>query len=247
MRLLSVIVLLSSFLSLPTYAAGIQIICPPLVREGIVDFAAAYTRQTGTVVTVKSDVMGKIMDDITRGPIDVVLLPSNLMDRLAKNGGIISGTRQDLGRVQIALAVRLGAPRPDISTVAKLRDALEKAKTVAYTQPGPPRNSMEAAIIDGIMRRPEFARVHTMTVVSGSGISALASGDADIALQVTPEIISRKDVKMVGPLPQDLGAHIDAWAAVSARSSDLTAALDFVRYITRPQATQVWKEFGLDR
>jgi molybdate transport system substrate-binding protein len=197
------------------------------------DLAAAYTRQTGKAVTVRADVMGKIMGDIKAGPTDVVLLPSNLMDTLVKDGGVKSGSHQALGRVEIALAVRPGAPHPDISTVEKLHAALLRG-TVAYSQPGPPRNSMEAGIIDHMLHRPELAGVHTVTEAKGSGIAALGRGEADMALQVVPEIISRKDVELVGPLPPELKAHIDFEAAVAPNAADTKAAAE-------------WKKFGLDR
>jgi molybdate transport system substrate-binding protein len=238
---------LSAVFVAPALAASVQVVSPPLVRAGLTQLAADYTKQTGIVVTVRADVMGKIMNDIKAGPTDVVLLPPNLMDVLSKDDGIKPGTRQTAGRVEIALAVRPGAPHPDISTVEKLRATLLSAKTVAYSQPGPPRNSMEAGIIDRILHRPEFAGVHTLTVNPGSGISALAKGDADMALQVVPEITPVKGVELVGPLPSELGAHIDVDTAISASSADPAAAEAFIRYIIRPDAAAEWKTFGLDR
>lgn len=238
---------LSVFLVLSPSAMAVEVICPPLVKEGLTEFASDYTAKTGVPVTVKSDVMGKIMGDIKVGPADVILLPSGLMEGLAKDQGVKVRTRQKLGRVEIALAVRPGAPHPDISTVAKFSAALKSAKSVAYTQPGPPRNSMEAGIIDRMLHRPEFSGAHLITVTTGSGVTALAKGDADMALQVTPEIISRKDIELVGPLPSALAAHIDVDAAVAPNATDSHAALDFIRYLTRPEAAADWKKFGLDR
>jgi len=241
--------LLSAVLIAPAGAAELQVVCPPLVRDGMKELAGAYTQQTGMAVAIRSDVMGKIMGDIETGTpaADVVLLPPDLMDALVKNNGVKSGTRVPVGRVEIALAVRPGAPHPDISTVGKLRAVLLDAKTLAYTQPGPPRNSMEAGIIDRILHRPDFAGVHTMTVTTGSGVSALAKGDSDLAMQVVPEITAMPGIELVGPLPPELGAHIDTEIAVSDRSSDPANASAFFRYITQPEAAAVWKKFGLDR
>jgi ABC-type molybdate transport system substrate-binding protein len=118
---------------------------------------------------------------------------------------------------------------------------------LSYTQPGPPRNSMEAGIIDKILHRPDFAGVHTMTVTTGSGVSALAKGDSDLALQVIPEITAMPGIEVAGPLPPELGAHIDTEIAVSARSANSANAEAFIRYITRPEVAATWKQFGLDR
>lgn len=218
-------------------AGTIDVICPPMMRAGVADFATSFTKQTGIPVTVKVSPMGKIMDDIKAGPADVMLLPDGLMATLAKG--------QKLGRMDIALAVRPGAPHPDISTVDKLAAALRSAKAVAYTQPGPPRFSMEAGMIDQVLHRPEFAGVNLMTTTTRSGVDALGTGDADMAVQATSAFLSRKDVEMVGPLPPELKAHIDFEVAVAPGAADAKAAADFVRYVTRPEAG--WKTFGLKR
>jgi molybdate transport system substrate-binding protein len=242
-------ILITITLAGPAGAAELQVVCPPLVREGLKEFASGYLQKTGRAVVVRSDVMGKILDDIETGtPVaDVVLLPPNLMDILVKNRGVEPGTRMPVGRVEIGLAVRPGAPHPDISTVEKLRAALLGAKAVAYTQPGPPRNSMEAGIIDRMLHRPEFMGIHTTTVTTGSGISALAKGNSDLALQVVPEINATPGTELVGPLPPELGAHIDVEVAISARSIDPEGSEAFIRYITQAEATRLWGKFGLNR
>jgi molybdate transport system substrate-binding protein len=86
-----------------------------------------------------------------------------------------------------------------------------------------------------------------MTVTTGSGVSALSKCDSDFALQVIPEITAQPGIELVGPLPPELGAHIDTEIAVSARSTDATNAAAFILYITRPEAAAVWKKYGLDR
>jgi ABC-type molybdate transport system substrate-binding protein len=108
MRSICILTLLFAILIGPADAAELQVVCPPLVRDGMKELAAAYMQQTGVAVAVRSDVMGKIMGDIETGmpAADVVLLPPDLMDALVKNNGVKSGTRVPVGRVEIALAVR---------------------------------------------------------------------------------------------------------------------------------------------
>lgn len=230
-------------------AAELQIFCPPLVRDGLDKLAAAFTAQTGTHVTVKSEVMGKLVADVRTGTPDVVLLPPDLMDALDRDGGIKAGSRVPLARVEIALAVRAGARHPDISTVEKARIALGEARALVYSEPGPPRNSMEAGIIAALLKRPEFAAVHGVPIpqAKGSGVEALVRGDGDMTLQVIPEILPHKEVELVGPLPAELGAHIDTAAAVSSHATDPGDAAAFLRYITRPEATAIWRKAGINR
>lgn len=231
----------------PALAADLQVVCPPLVRDALADLADAYTQATGIKVVLRSDTMGKIVDDIRTRPADVIVLPSALMESLEGEGGVLAGTRISLARVEIGLAVRATAPRPDISTVAKLRAALLGARAVVFTKPGPPRNSMEAGIIDGLLKRDTFAGVHAAPSPTLSGVVALSQGDGDMALQVIPEILAHKDLAVVGPLPAELNAHIDVMAAASARTGDGVRARAFIGYITGPEAAAVWKSRGIDR
>jgi ABC-type molybdate transport system substrate-binding protein len=86
-----------------------------------------------------------------------------------------------------------------------------------------------------------------MTVTTGSGVSALAKGDSNLALQVIPEITAIPGIEVAGRLPPELGPHIDTEIAVSARWANPSNAAAFIRYITRPEAAATWKQFGLDR
>jgi molybdate transport system substrate-binding protein len=230
-------------------AAEIRVLTIPLFNDGISDLAAAYTKETGTTVIVKPDVIGKLIPEIQSGTPapDVIILPETLMDTLEKNAGTKADTRVRVGRVNIALAVHAGAPHPDISTPAKFIAALRSAKNLTYTKPGPPRNSMEASIMDSMLKRPEFAGIHSTPEEKTSGIGGLLNGDGDMALQGIPEILSHKEAEVVGPLPAELGAYYDAAGAVSVRAIDEADAKAFLRYITRPEAASVWKSKGIDQ
>jgi molybdate transport system substrate-binding protein len=239
--------LLAVFLASAADAAGIEVYCPPLVGDGLTTLAAAFTAQTGTVVTIHADVMGTLVPEVKSKPSDLVVLPPDLMDSFARDGGIKPGSRVKLARAEIALAVPAGAPHPDISTLAKTRAVLASARALVYSEPGPPRNSMEAGIIDALLKRPQFANVHAVSLPQdqGSGVQGMAAGKGDMSLQVIPEILVVKGVEVVGPLPPQLGAHIDTVAAISSHAADPRDAAAFLRYITRPAAAPVWKKAGL--
>ncbi|HEX4269986.1 MAG TPA: substrate-binding domain-containing protein [Rhizomicrobium sp.] len=230
-------------------AAEIQVRCPALVHDAMEDFAAGFQRQTGTEVTVISGPMGKMVDAIqtAAAPPDVVILPPGLMDLLAMQGGVKGGTRAPLVQVDIGLAVPAGAAKPDISSVERLRTALLGAKAVTYTKPGPPRFSMEAQMIDSLLKQPQFSGVHALPAPSGSGVGFLAAGHADMAMQVVPEILATKGIVLVGPLPAALDMHIDVAASVFAHAQDAADASAFIAYITRSEAEQVWLAQGITR
>jgi molybdate transport system substrate-binding protein len=230
-------------------AAEIRVTTPGVVyNAGLLDLAAAFTKETGTKVHVNLVGMGRIVSDITTATpsSDVIMLPFELMSTLALDGAVKSGTFTPLGRAEMGLAVRAGAPHPDISTVEKLASALRAAKAVMRSNPA--GGSMVARVIEqNVIKRPEFAGVNSPVSTRGEGGQALARGEGDMALQAICEILPYREIELVGPLPRELAAWIDMSTAVSARSPEPDAALAFIRYITRPEATAVWKAKGLSR
>jgi molybdate transport system substrate-binding protein len=230
-------------------AADIRVMAPGVVyNAGLPDLAAAYTKETGKKVAVTSVGMGSIVKAIRNNnpPADVIMLPFELMSTLSLDGGLVQGTFSPLGRSEMGLAVRAGAPHPDISTIEKLAAALRGAKAVMRSNPA--GGSMVARVIeDKVIKRPEFAGVNSPVSTNGEGGQALARGEGDMALQAICEIYPHKEIELVGPLPRELGAWIDMSTAVSARALHREDAGAFIRYLLRPESNTVWKTKGLER
>ena len=229
-------------------AADIRVLVPGIVlNSGMVDLAAAYTKETGKKVAVMSVIMGGAVNayKTANPPADVISLPFELMNNLALDGGVVPGSYTPLGRSEMGLAVKAGAPHPDISTVEKLAAALRPAKAVMRSNPA--GGSMVARVIeDKVIKRPEFAGVNSVISTQGEGGQALARGEGDMAIQAICEILPYKAIELVGPLPRDLGAWIDMSAAVSARALHREDALAFLKYMLRPESRAIWKAKGLE-
>jgi molybdate transport system substrate-binding protein len=212
------------------------------------DLAAAYTNATGKKVAVTSVGMGGIVNAVKTAnpPADVIMLPLELMSTLSLDGGVVAGTFTPLGRSEMGLAVRAGAPHPDISKVEKLAAVLRSAKAVMRSNPA--GGSMVAKVIeDKVIKRPEFAGVNSPVSTQGEGGQALVRGEGDMAIQAICEILPYKQIELVGPLPRELGAWIDMSTAVSARAMHRDDALAFIRYLLRPESNTVWNAKGLER
>jgi molybdate transport system substrate-binding protein len=226
--------------------ADIRVVAPGFVyNSALKELAADFTRQTGTKVDVAEAGMNVIVGQIkTATPAaDVIALPADLMNTLYLEGGIVAGSYTPLGRDELGLAVKKGAPHPDISTVEKLAAVLKSAGAVEVNDPK--AGTMQGVIIDGILKRPEFAGVHVVPVARGEGAGALARGEGDMAIQLVPEILNKSPIELVAPLPVELGGHMDAILAVSARSASQKEALAFIKFLTRPEARAAWTAKGL--
>ena len=245
MRLFLSTVLLAA-LTVSANAAEIRVLAPGFVyNSALKDLAADFTKKTGVNVIVSEGGMNVIVDQIkTATPAaDVIALPSDLMNTLYLDGGIVHSSYTPLGRDELGLAVKKGAPKPDISTVEKLVTVLKSAQAVEVNDPK--AGTMQAVIIDGIVKRPEFAGVHVVPVSKGEGAGALARGEGDMAIQLVPEIFNKPQIDLVAPLPAELGGHMDAILAVSARAADQKNALAFVKFLASPEARSAWVAKGL--
>ena len=228
------------------HAADIRVVAPGFVyNSALKELAADYSKKTGVNVIVSEDGMNIIVGHIkTATPAaDVIALPADLMNTLYLDGGIVAGSYTPLGRDELGLAVKKGAVHPDISIVDKLAAVLKSAGAVEVNDPK--AGTMQAVIIDGILKRPEFAGTHVVPVAKGEGAGALARGEGDLAIQLVPEILNKPQIELVAPLPVELGGHMDAILAVSSRAADPTAALAFVKFLASPQAHSAWSAKGM--
>lgn len=245
MRLFLSVIFLAA-LTASTNAAEIRVLAPGFVyNSALKDLAADFTKRTGVAVVVSEGGMNVIVDQIkTATPAaDVIALPADLMNTLYLDGGIVAGSYTPLGRDELGLAVKKGAPKPDISTVEKLTTVLKAAQAVEVNDPK--AGTMQGVIIDGILKRPEFAGVHVVPVAKGEGAGALARGEGDMAIQLVPEILNKPPIDLVAPLPAELGGHMDAILAVSKRSTDQKNAAAFIKFITSQEARSAWVAKGL--
>jgi molybdate transport system substrate-binding protein len=242
-------ILLGLLLTPAAQAAELQVLTPPVVyNAGLKELAEDFTRQTGTQVKLTVGELLKIPERVHTEPTDVFFLEPDLLAALSPDdiGKAVAPAR--LGRVNIGLAVKAGAPHPDISTTPKLIAALKSAKVgVSYSNPDPARGSMVAKMVDAMLKRPEFAGVHGVISSKGNGVSGLMNGEGDMALQLESEILPHKEVELVGSLPADLKAYIDISVAISSKATQTEAAKAFIAFVTRSQAAAFWKSKGLDR
>jgi molybdate transport system substrate-binding protein len=170
---------------------------------------------------------------------DIIIVQTSEMAGLEKAGLVRPGTVHRLGRVDIGVAVKKGAPRPDISTYPKFRDALLAAGSVAYTDPK--SGSAGGALIERSLDKPEFKDLKRM---HGARV---ATGEVPIWLETEGQLRTAYGVDQVGKLPESLNAHLEFSIAVGAKSKSPEAALAFENYVLRPQMAALWTKWGVIR
>jgi molybdate transport system substrate-binding protein len=221
----------------PMQAFGLTVLAPASAQAGLQPLAAQYTASTGVAVTVAGGSCG-VLEALKTGPADVVVLPTSDMADLPNVTGM-----EPLGRITVGVAVKAGATRPDVSTPEKFRAALLAAKGVAYADPA--QGTSAGQVIDAMLGAPEFKGVRRVPV-QGLAASALASGQADMALQMLPELAADKSVALLGPVPSNYGAGVDFSAGIASATNDATQAEAFVSYLADPKNAELWRKNGLE-
>jgi len=201
------------------------------------------------VLTAYGASMGGAPDSIPmrleRGePVDVVILASTALDDLIAKGKVVAGSRVDLVRSLIGMAVRAGAPQPDISSVEAFKRALLEAKSIAYSASASgtylstelfPRLGI-ADQIKAKSRRIESERVGNV----------VARGDAEVGFQQISELLPIEGIDYVGPLPDELQSVTVFSAGIAVGAKNVEGAKALIKYLTSPAVAPVIKKSGLE-
>ena len=186
-----------------------------------------------------------IPNRLQRGePADVVIMSASALDALIKQGKVVAGSRVDLVRSSIGMAVRAGAPKPDISSVAALTQTLLRAKSIAYS-----------ASASGIYLSTEmFKRLGIADQVlpksknaQGERVGALiARGDAEIGFQQISELLPEPGIDYVGPLPAEVQRVTVFSAGLVVGGKQPEAARALVKFLASEDAIDVIKKTALE-
>lgn len=220
-------------------------------------FTAAYNelvpefeRATGhKVITAYGASMGNAPDAIPsrlarKERADVVILAAPALDALASEGKVVAGSRVDLVRSLIGMAVRAGAPKPDIGSVDALRRTLLEAQSIAYS-----------ASASGVYISTElFQRLGIAEQVAGKSRRILservgtvvARGEAELGFQQVSELLPIAGIDYVGPLPAEVQRVTVFSAGIAADATEPDAARALIRFFTTAAAAPVIRKTGLE-
>jgi molybdate transport system substrate-binding protein len=214
-----------------------------------VELAPEFERATGHHIVTEATSMGTgatgIMARLERGEaIDVVILADVDFERLTAEGHIRAGSSVALARSGIGMAVRRGAPKPDISSVDALTRTLLDAKSIAYSaQVSGNYLSTELFQRLGIADRvlPKSRRI------DGERVGAVvARGEAEIGFQQVSELLPIAGIDFVGPLPPEVQRVTIVYAGVGAASTNPAAAKSFIDFLAMPESSKIIRKTGLE-
>ena len=231
-------------------AAEINALVSTAIKAATDELLPPFERANGHLVRATYGPSGALIRRFDAGErADVFVTDSLAIDALIKQGKVVPA-RVDLARTGIGIAVRKGAPRPDVSTPEALKHALLAARSVAHAAPA--SGSITAAHIMGVFERLGIAAEVTAKVKLAAGgpdgrVSVLVSnGVAEIGLQQVSELMSNPDVDVIGMLPPELQQITLYSAGVTASAREPKAAAAMIAALSAPSAAAIFKAKGLD-
>ena len=213
-------------------------------KEAYLELVPQFERRTGRKVTTTWAGTVDIMKRMAAGQTyDLVIVSSTAVDDLIKQGKV-KGPRVDLAKTGIGVAVRAGAPKPDIGSGLAIKKALLAAKTVGYST-GP-----SGVYLMGLFERLGIAaevKAKTRQVPSGGTVGTiLASGEAELGFQQVSELVHVSGVDFVGPLPPDI-QHVTVFSAgIPTNAKAPEAARALLDFLIAPAARIVIQKHGLE-
>ena len=243
--------ILTLLASLPGHAQAAEVIV--MISGGFKStyeaLSPAFEKASSSrLVTVPGPSEGATADTIphrlARGePDDVLVMVGTALDELVKAGETVPGSEIDVALSPIGMAVRAGSPAPDISTVAKLRQVLLDAKSVAYS------DSASGVYIQGTLFsklgiEPQMAgKAHKVAATPVGEI--VARGEAEVGFQEVAELLPVKGITFAGRLPQEVELLTRYSAAVAKRSKQPELARRLVEYLASPGIQPTLERMGL--
>jgi molybdate transport system substrate-binding protein len=222
----------------------IRLLSSMATKNVLAALGKAFAQRSGQKVSLES--VGGV--DATRRvqageAFDVVVLASDALDRLLASGHLVAGSKLDLARSGVAVAVRAGSAHPRIGDEEELRRTVLAARSIGYST-GP--SGVGLARLFERWGINDAIRERIVTPPPGTAVGALvARGEVELGFQQLSELIHLPGIDVVGPLPAAVQVMTTFSAAVGASASQPDAARELLVYLASPEADEVKRDEGM--
>jgi molybdate transport system substrate-binding protein len=231
------------------YAPDVKILAAVAMKAPLDELFSQFEHQTGDKVTVRYGTAGEVRNRLhTSEAVDVVILPLPLMDEAAQQALVMPGSTVKLASTLVAMAVREGAPKPDITSLDALKRTLLAASSVSYSDPA--KGGAGGIHFSHVLERLGIADEvkHKAKLTPGPEAPVLvAHGDAEIAVALMSEIVPVRGAALVGPLPQELQSPTNFVyvAGVPSGAAELGGARSLIQFLSGSHAAPVYQSKGI--
>jgi molybdate transport system substrate-binding protein len=237
--------LVSSILSVPVSAAAadLQVIAGGGIAAPLKEIAAEFEKASGHKLVIRYGTTPELIKMATGGPFDLGVVPVDVMRNDAARATFAAGAPAEVARVGLGVAVRSGAPKPDISTPDALKKTLLGARSIASIP-----ESATGYLLAGIYERLGITQEMKLRIkpqpTPAQIAQSVASGETDLGVFLT-NVLTAPGIDLVGPFPPELQMEVVYMTAVSAGTKDVEAAKAFIAYLRSPAAAALIKAKGM--
>ncbi len=225
--------------------AELKVLSTHAVEEVLRALAPKFAHASGQRLAIRYDPANALKRAIENGAaFDVGIVTRAVIDELAGQGLVLRETCRDIARCGLGVAVRAGAPKPDIATPDAFKDALLAAHSIVRSSEG-----TSGVYFENLLQRLGIADLLRGKIVlgpSGRVAEMVARGEADLAVQQIPELLAVEGVDFAGPFPDALQLYTIFSAGVGAAAGDRAAATALVEALGAPSAAALFKVHGLE-
>jgi molybdate transport system substrate-binding protein len=225
-------------------ATSIDVLSTLALRGVLVEIANEFHALTGLSFTATYKSTNMALSLIAEGTTaDMTIITREAVDRLVRDGIVVAGSTADLAQSGVGIAVRAGAPKPDIGTVAALRRTLLETKSIAFTRLGASGIHFahvieQLGIADEVRRKAHIGDAYVGEVT--------ARGEAEMAVQQISELMPVAGIDIVGPLPDEV-QKISVFAAGIFRAArDPGGAEKLIAHLAEPRLAPLLIRKGLE-
>jgi molybdate transport system substrate-binding protein len=227
------------------HCAELKIFGSRVTKMMMADIGPQFERTTGLKPVVVTDVAAVMKRRIEGGePFDLAVLVDFQTDELIKSGKLVADTRADIMKAGIGVAVKRGAPKPDIATVEAFKRVLLEARSITYLKEG--ASTIHLNKVFAQLGVADALKAKTVQPMTESVSELVAAGEVELGIIVIPNILSVPGAELVGPIPPQLQSYIVFTGAVSAQSPNQQAARDLIKLFTAPAAIPLIKAKGME-
>ncbi len=230
-------------------AVELTVLAAGATESTVRDMVATFEKESGHTVKLTYGAVGLLRDKIYAGePADLTIVTPIIVEQLQAKGLVRPDTRVDLGRVGGGIAVRRGAPRPAVGTPEELKQALLAAQEVYYADPATATAGAYLLKVADRLGVGDAVRQKGRTAPGGKeAMERMAKSNADaLGLTQISEILSVKEVVLVGPYPGDLQNMTTYTGILLTRTPHPEAADAFLRFLTSPPVQARFKQAGFE-
>jgi len=222
-------------------AAEIKVLTSVALTAALDQLAPKFEQASGKKLDIGYSLIADVRKRMLAGETaDVIILSRPVMDELQKQDKFAPGSVVDIAGTAVALAIRAGAPKPDIGTVEALKQTLLNAKSIVYADPakGGASGVYFAHVIDRLGIADQL-KSKTILVPGAQAAEMVAKGEAEIGVGQTSEIVPVAGAQVLGPLPGEFASTTVFTGGIGASSKDPNAAKSLIQFLTGPIAKPV--------